>query len=243
MSGAIGTFNGKGNTTKQSLKHVAELNLAIGTYASRCPQNESKQEEFDKWLTIENSRLSGKRKTNKLIRPTLELPSHLSILGIDPASNKDVAYSAWTLNLDTLDEATLLGFGSVDINHNAKEITQLFQRQTMTHPWLVVIEGQFLGRNAKTFMRLVNARGLITGIAIAEGHVVYDLSPSVWQSSLQITGKSDERKRRSMHLAKTNYVSPILHDSITEDQADAICIGAWMWHQIRFYNDNAIWQN
>jgi len=229
--GGVGTLGGKGRTQKQLQRHVGELKLTILRYAALLPENALRRGELNNWLRVENARIAGKRKTNRLPLPEITFPRRISILGIDPASNKDAAYAAYSFSFDEV-EPTLLGFGVADVTPAA--LHTLFNRQEMQHPWVVLIESQYLSLNPKSYMRLVEARGLITGIGVASGHLVYDVAPVTWQSGLHISGKSEERKAKSLALAKLE-VSDVLHSKLTEDTADAINIARYYLTQLQFY--------
>jgi hypothetical protein len=83
----------------------------------------------------------------------------------------------------------------------------------------VVIEGQWLGVNAKVFAGLIEIRCLITGMLLAkygDQVRVITLAPPTWQVMLKGTGKV---KEKSIKIA-----SDLVKATPTEDESDAICM-------------------
>lgn len=83
----------------------------------------------------------------------------------------------------------------------------------------VVIEGQWLGVNAKVFAGLVEVRCLLTGMLLSKYRDqvrVMTLAPPTWQVMLRGQGKV---KEKSIKIA-----SDLVKAEPTEDESDAICM-------------------
>lgn len=90
-------------------------------------------------------------------------------------------------------------------------------------PDIVIIERMSVGRNVKTARMLAEIIGVVYGWCLAQELVFFqDLTPSQWRSALGLQGKGkrDELKRESI-----NYVNQQGIPVVSDNEADAICIG------------------
>lgn len=77
--------------------------------------------------------------------------------------------------------------------------------------------------NVKTYKALAEVIGVITEL-LEELKIKYELvAPSSWRSQLNIKGnKRNEQKKNAQ-----NYVLKVYKKDVSEDESDAICIGAY----------------
>lgn len=85
----------------------------------------------------------------------------------------------------------------------------------------VVIEDVQNQKNPQTFKQLSILMGCIRQ-ELFKMNIPYEiLSPSTWRSILNIKGRNREQKKRNAQL----YIKDKFDKEVTEDEADAICIG------------------
>jgi len=85
----------------------------------------------------------------------------------------------------------------------------------------IIIEDQFLRVNVKALKTLVASRVCLAMAGIVKGLRIDYVQPSVWQSYCFGGKKVPNTKIASVAYAAT------YKESITDDEADAICIGVW----------------
>ena len=93
---------------------------------------------------------------------------------------------------------------------------------------LLIIEDQYLDKNADSLIKIAALRGTIEGLWAAVknyplGEQVCRVKPAVWQASLNLSAQATRksRKRASMIRAKTEAGDT----NVSQDAADAICMG------------------
>lgn len=124
----------------------------------------------------------------------------------------------------------LSSHGLIDLKRtqNAKERTarmadEICRRIETEKPDAVVIEDTAMQTNVSVLRTLAQLQGMILGFCFAQGIPCHVRKPSEWRKILgfrQGRVKSAELKKQAQALVKTTY--QIL---VTEDEADAICIG------------------
>ena len=97
----------------------------------------------------------------------------------------------------------------------------------------VVVEGQFMGINAQSMMRLVEMRTTVQCACDLVGVSYQTVLPGVWQTAILargfFTAKRKERKELSIQIASMRTGIEIDDDGI----ADAVCIGLWWLDQVK----------
>lgn len=79
-----------------------------------------------------------------------------------------------------------------------------------------------VGNNVKTFKVLANVFGVVLELC-EELHLKYEIvSSNTWKSTLKIKGKNRAEQKRNAQL----FVNETYNVKCTQDEADAICIGA-----------------
>lgn len=79
-----------------------------------------------------------------------------------------------------------------------------------------------VGSNVVTYKALAEVIGVLTELA-AEKKLPYELVPStVWKSTLQIKGRTRPEQKKNAQ----QYVLNTYGKKVTQDESDAICIGA-----------------
>lgn len=106
----------------------------------------------------------------------------------------------------------------------------LMDALTIWRPDGVGIEDIQLQQNVKTFQKLANLQGVILA-TLKENEIPYIVkTPSEWRSYLGIN-HGDERaaaKKAAQDWVKLNY-----HISATQDEADALCMGKYYYHDFK----------
>ena len=102
---------------------------------------------------------------------------------------------------------------------NARNIAQ-----PCTH---MIIEGAFLGKNPKTFARLIEAITKIKMVGEVHGYTIVDVAAATWQASMLTIGGHKPRERKeikatSMWVAQKVYGCTLM--DIGEHEADAVCM-------------------
>ena len=95
----------------------------------------------------------------------------------------------------------------------------------------VILENIQLQRNVDTFKKLAQLLGVLE-CALVENHIDYHVVyASEWKSHCGVAGKARaEQKRNAQKFVLTNY-----GHKVTQDEADAICIGKFISHSRRVW--------
>ena len=102
-----------------------------------------------------------------------------------------------------------------------KKIIQLLKEKS---PSIVVIEKLNVGRNMVALPALCKVIGVVYCYSILSNDVFYyEIQPSQWRSKLGM--QANGRKRDEYKKLSIQYAKKIAHKNITDDEADAICIG------------------
>jgi Holliday junction resolvasome RuvABC endonuclease subunit len=141
-----------------------------------------------------------------------------TILAVDPGTK-----SGWAVLRDR--ELLYRGLARiVDVHDYASVVREADSCGAGT----LVIETQAFHKNVKnpkTVMRLVQIRAYWECLALRRGLVVQGVGANQWQSVVIGSGNSvdrAERKRRAQARVKA-----LFGVKVTQDEADAICIGIW----------------
>lgn len=104
------------------------------------------------------------------------------------------------------------------IKEMSKAILGILQR---INPQIIYIEEDATIRNAKTFRMLMLIQGVAYTWSICNDCEFNVVRPSEWRKPLGINGgKREELKAKSI-----NYIKDTFNLKVTDDEADAICIG------------------
>lgn len=147
-------------------------------------------------------------------------------LALDQASNV-TGWSVW-------EDKQLTGYGKVAMegefvdrvnlvkNFMIDKYVELSKKDKVE----VVLEDIQLQQNVDTFKKLAQLLGVLE-CALAELNVTYHVVySSEWKAYNKITGKNrTEQKRNAQQFVLTNY-----GHKVTQDEADAICIGKFISH-------------
>lgn len=88
----------------------------------------------------------------------------------------------------------------------------------------ISVEAQFFNGNAKAYSMLCQLQGAIIGFAYVNRMPVSSPLPSEWRAQLGfVQGKNENRK--SLKAQAIKYVKENFGLDVTEDEAEAICIG------------------
>lgn len=149
------------------------------------------------------------------------------IISIDPSYNKKIGI-AW-FHKNKINYASILDKVDYDIKTRniltiAKKVHDfIIKLLPKDEQNIVVIEDQWLGRNAETYSKLLAVRYLITGMLyITKPELtVIPINPKTWQAK---TLKLSKVKSKIIKLASIKYASKLTGEKPTEDEADAISI-------------------
>ena len=150
------------------------------------------------------------------------------ILSLD-ASTKSTGYAIF-------DEDKLISYGKWSSNgtHSTERISQTKNWiACMIEKWkpdLVVLEDiqlQKFGEDGQegvlTFKKLAALQGVLKNYCFESGIIYKIVSPSTWRAHSEIKGKSRTDKKKNAQLK----VKRLYDISVTQDEADAVLIGAW----------------
>lgn len=149
------------------------------------------------------------------------------IISVDPSYNKKIGI-AWIdknkIKYDSILEKSDYHIKTRNIMIIAKKvhdfIIELLPKNELN---MVVIEDQWLGRNAETYSKLLAVRYLITGmlyITCPELSVVA-VNPKTWQAKVL---KLSKVKSDVIKSASIKHACKLTNSTPTEDEADAISI-------------------
>lgn len=102
-----------------------------------------------------------------------------------------------------------------------------------------VIEGQYLGPNARTFGDLSAVRGRLEAQCEAVGLIVGTVNPQRWKSAMLTVNGRRPRTRKEQKAAAKWVASLLTGTRITDDDiADAVCIA----EAVALQPDLAVWR-
>lgn len=149
------------------------------------------------------------------------------IISIDPSYNKKIGI-AWfhknKINYTSILEKNDFNIKTRNFLTIAKKVHDfIIELLPKNEHNTVVIEDQWLGRNADTYSKLLAVRYLITGMLyISRPEVdVIPVNPKTWQAK---TLKLCKVKSEIIKIASIKYASKLTNSEPTEDEADAITI-------------------
>jgi Holliday junction resolvasome RuvABC endonuclease subunit len=148
--------------------------------------------------------------------------NHIKLLSIDQSTVK----SGWSIFIDNIyfthGLINLSKLKTDKFEQMCIELTQLILKE---RPDIVVFEDVALQTNVSTLRLLAQLQGIIMGCCIINNIEYITLKPTTWRKVLQFKqGKGVKRKDlkiQSITLAKQTFNL----EKITEDEADALCIG------------------
>jgi Holliday junction resolvasome RuvABC endonuclease subunit len=128
-------------------------------------------------------------------------------------------------------DSKLSDYGLIDLHKNKNKelrfdemcfkLGELIQREK---PDKVIFEGVNLQCAVSTLILLAQLQGVIIGVCQAN-HICYViLKPATWRKALQFTQGRNVKRVELKQQAK-NYVKQHFNKDVSEDEADAICIG------------------
>lgn len=107
-------------------------------------------------------------------------------------------------------------------------------------PEVLIIEQVQNQSNTKTVITLARLAGMLIGYAEAHGVKTYTIEPAKWRSALSYRQgpkvKRAELKQQSLDYAKEHFGL-----EVSEDEAEAVCIGAAAHKIYKFSGDDDIW--
>ncbi len=148
------------------------------------------------------------------------------IVSVDPSYNKKIGI-AWLdkkkIKYTSVLEKNDYDIKTRDIKNIAKIVHDFIINILPAGKHLVVIEDQWLGRNAETYSKLLAVRYLITGMLyITRPEIeVIAISPKTWQAKIL---KLVNVKSVKIKEASIDYAKKLTKSEPTEDEADAITI-------------------
>lgn len=99
----------------------------------------------------------------------------------------------------------------------------LFELFDKYKPDIVVIEKLNVGRNMQATRLLAKIIGCVYAYAITHDCYYYEIQPSQWRSQLGM--QSGRKKRDELKMLSVEYVKNTLDKDVSDDEADAICVG------------------
>ena len=151
----------------------------------------------------------------------------MTIMGIDPACGKEIAYAVWQFKKDVMtktDQWKLICTGKTwDIEELAESIGKMD---------VVYIEDQFFSVNPHTLKRLAQVAGECIGVCKIVQSKYVMVAPSTWQSKLKFNyGRNTEKlsqyfwkKKKEEYLMK--FASDLIGSPIDDpDVSAAMLIG------------------
>ena len=101
---------------------------------------------------------------------------------------------------------------------------KIWQALTLTRPDIIYVEETVVLRNAQTQRFLTRLQGVIYAWCMNKGCEFNTIRPTVWRSAIGMKqGKS--AKRAELKEQSIQYVRNKYGVDVTDDEADAICIG------------------
>lgn len=104
---------------------------------------------------------------------------------------------------------------------------RIFEIVKKFHPDSIVIEKMTVSRNMTTVRVLSKIIGTVFAFAIQCDINYYEIEASQWRATLHMQKRG--RKRDEYKKLSVQYAQKIAGKVITDDEADAICIGESFW--------------
>lgn len=93
-------------------------------------------------------------------------------------------------------------------------------------PSIIYIEDEVVTRNMNTCRFLFRLQGLIECWCINNDCEFNTVRPTVWRKACGFS-QGKNKKREQLKEQSVNYIKKMLHLTVTDDEADAICIGIY----------------
>lgn len=119
----------------------------------------------------------------------------------------------------------------------AKQIWKIINKYKPQH---IIIEDVQQQSNPKTMIVLARLSGMIIGYAEAHNVKIHILSPSQWRKQLCYF-QGPKVKRQELKQQSIDYVKKNFGFNLSEDECEAICIGAAAHKIFNFSDDEDIW--
>ena len=147
-----------------------------------------------------------------------------TILSIDPASIKNgtPAY-AYFNNGKLIEYAELKKEKSETLTIFSRKIFKILSRIS---PNLVLIEGQYLGKNAQSLIKVVEGRMLWEASAYMQAIKIIQIMPAVWQSRRLGNIRMGRKRLKELSILRAKSEFKI-NEKVSDNVADAINIGAY----------------
>lgn len=117
--------------------------------------------------------------------------------------------------------AEKIAFMEKDIEFMADNIIRVINSKYK--PSKVVMEDTYGGNDFYTLKYLSRLQGCVKGICLEHGITVEFKASSSWRKSLGF--KTYKKKRPELKAMAVDYVKKLLGMDVTDDEADAICLG------------------
>ena len=148
----------------------------------------------------------------------------MKVLGIDPGTGR----MGWSIVEGTSSKQTLLACGCFETKSDLAAAVRLAQLHTKLetvlsefHPEVVAMEDLFFFKNAKTVIKVAEARGMVLTLMTLNGLTVFNYTPL--QVKQTITGYGRAEKKQVELMVKS--MLHITQDVKPDDAADAVAIG------------------
>lgn len=196
----------------------------------KCPEGHINYYSLEQWrrghvcVTCKNNKYS-----NVSVVPVKK--KGYRILAIDQAS----ITSGWSI----FDNDELISYGkwTSEGTHSTERIGQTkYWVASMVEKWkpdLLVLEDIQLqkfsdgGEAVVTYKKLAHLQGVLKNFAFEKGIPYKVVAPATWRAYSQIKGKTRSDKKKSAQLK----IKSLYDVNVTQDEADAILIGAWAVHE------------
>lgn len=152
------------------------------------------------------------------------------LLAVDPSS----AWSGWAV----FDERHLVAWGRVrgviEAPDGADRIVSPAGVMRQPRADRMVVEHVTFSRGRAAVVRLAEARAVWETCGRLAGVPVERVNSQTWQASMLGAGRRDDRKAAAVRcalgvIARSGLAAP---DKLTDDEADAICLGAYATHPL-----------
>ena len=146
----------------------------------------------------------------------------MKILAFDQASVKTGV--AW------FEDTTLKGYLTIDLSKVNKEehtrimILEMYKLIDEQKPDVIVFEDVAMQRNAASLILLTRLQGALLGYCFKNAITAVIYKPSVWRKMLHFV-QGSKIKRKMLKDQAIAFVKQYYDIDVSEDEADAICIG------------------
>ena len=103
-----------------------------------------------------------------------------------------------------------------------KKIENLIEENDIDEVAFEDIQMQGQVNNVQTFKILAEIFGVTQEYLVEQGHSYHIVSSNTWKSKLQIKGRTRPEQKKNAQ----EYVLEKFHKKVSQDESDAICIGA-----------------